>query len=425
MAYSQIVDLDSKDQYLTSNVWVRQFWINPRMAWNPSEYGGIKSINLNPELLWTPDIVLYNNINGGNSGEMYKFNTKIIVHHDGRHQWFAPTEIKSICSIDITFFPFDKQQCSLVFGSWTHTSRELELAKKGDTADLSKYTSNGQWKLVSLKAKKNVVKYSCCEDPFIDITFTLRVSRWPLFYVQNLIIPCVLLALLTVLSFCLPPDSGERIALVITMMLGLTVYMLIFTENVPHSSEVVPLISKFFLTVLLEVAVCLLATSFTLKIYHYDHPEREMPNCLRAFVFGFLAKIFRMSMRENGLGQNREGYDDVIKDGELPKVFRRYSNSMKYAPAKARRLSVASLNPNKLSFATDGIESRLEDISGGLNYLTDFIMDQKLTEAKKEHWKFAALVIDKFFLYLFAMMMCVSILAFYFMIPESNNFETE
>lgn len=101
---------------------------------------------------------------------------------------------------------------------------------------------------------------------------------------------------------------------------------------------------------------------------------------------------------------------------------------MKYAPAKARRLSVCSntsLNANKLSFATDGIESRLEDISGGLNYLTDFIMDQKLTEAKKEHWKFAALVIDTFFLYLFAVMMCISILAFYFMIPESNNFEPE
>ena len=50
-------------------------------------------------------------------------------------------------------------------------------------------------------------------------------------------------------------------------------------------------------------------------------------------------------------------------------------------------------------------------------------MDLKLTEGKKDHWKFAALVIDKFFLYMFFVMMCVSILVFYLMIPNVDDFE--
>ena len=143
---------------------------------------------------------------------MYNFDTKVILHHDGRNEWFAPTEIKSICKIDITFFPFDEQTCFLTFGSWTYNSQHLDLALKNNTADLQKYTRNGQWTLVSVNATKNTVKYSCCQHPFVDVTFTVHIRRRPLFYVQNLILPCILLATLSVFSFSLPPGSGERIA---------------------------------------------------------------------------------------------------------------------------------------------------------------------------------------------------------------------
>ena len=38
--------------------------------------------------------------------------------------------------------------------------------------------------------------------------------------------------------------------LVITILLGLTVFMMVFTENVPRTSEVTPLIGKYSVTVL-------------------------------------------------------------------------------------------------------------------------------------------------------------------------------
>ena len=33
---------------------------NPFLRWNPSDYGGVKFINIDPILVWKPDIVLYN-----------------------------------------------------------------------------------------------------------------------------------------------------------------------------------------------------------------------------------------------------------------------------------------------------------------------------------------------------------------------------
>lgn len=37
-----------------------QKWKNPFLAWKPEDYNGIKNINVDPKLVWKPDLVLYN-----------------------------------------------------------------------------------------------------------------------------------------------------------------------------------------------------------------------------------------------------------------------------------------------------------------------------------------------------------------------------
>lgn len=46
--------------------------------------------------------------------------TKAILHHDGRVLWKPPAIWKSACTIDVEYFPFDQQTCTLKFGSWTY-----------------------------------------------------------------------------------------------------------------------------------------------------------------------------------------------------------------------------------------------------------------------------------------------------------------
>lgn len=61
-------------------------------------------------------------------------------------------------------------------------------------------------------------------------------------------------SVLSLLSFFLPSEAGERITLVITNMLALTVFMLIVADILPQTSEVVPLISVYFTSILIEVS---------------------------------------------------------------------------------------------------------------------------------------------------------------------------
>ena len=62
-------------------------------------------------------------------------------------------------------------------------------------------------------ATRNEVIYECCPEPYLDITFTIKIRRRTLYYFFNLIVPCLLIASMAVLGFTLPPDSGEKLSL--------------------------------------------------------------------------------------------------------------------------------------------------------------------------------------------------------------------
>lgn len=63
-----------------------------------------------------------------------------------------------------------------------------------------------------------------------------------MFFTYNLVFPCVLLMAIGILVFCLPPESGEKVSLSVTVLLAMTVYQLLIAETIPATSEVIPLI---------------------------------------------------------------------------------------------------------------------------------------------------------------------------------------
>jgi len=62
----------------------------------------------------------------------------------------------------------------------------------------------------------------------------------------NVVFPCVIMSALTLLVFCLPPDSGEKVTMGITVLLSFSVFLLRMGEDLPETSEFIPLLSKFY-----------------------------------------------------------------------------------------------------------------------------------------------------------------------------------
>jgi len=75
--------------------------------------------------------------------------------------------------------------------------------------DLRDFYPSVEWDLLGVPAKKNEKYYTCCSEPYPDITFNITIRRKTLFHTVNLIIPCIAITFLTVLVFYLPSDSGQ------------------------------------------------------------------------------------------------------------------------------------------------------------------------------------------------------------------------
>jgi len=83
------------------------------------------------------------------------------------------------------------------------------------------------------------------------------MRRKPLFYVFNMILPCLLITLVALLGFYIPSDSGEKVTSLlprwpgekvtmgITTLLSMTVFLMLVAENMPATSDVLPLVGMY------------------------------------------------------------------------------------------------------------------------------------------------------------------------------------
>uniref|UniRef100_A0A8B9K8Q9 Cholinergic receptor nicotinic alpha 9 subunit n=1 Tax=Astyanax mexicanus TaxID=7994 RepID=A0A8B9K8Q9_ASTMX len=237
---SQIKDMDERNQVLIAYLWIRQTWYDAFLKWDKEEYDGLEVIRIPGSLVWRPDLVLYNKADDDLSETV---DTNVVLRYTGEITWDAPSITKSSCVVDVSYFPFDSQQCNLTFGSWTYNGNQVDITMAMDSGDLSDLVENVEWECHGMPAAKNVIMYGCCSDPYPDITYTVLLKRRSSFYIFNLLLPCFLISFLAPLGFYLPADSGEKVSLGVTVLLALTVFQLVVAESMPPS-ESVPLIGE-------------------------------------------------------------------------------------------------------------------------------------------------------------------------------------
>ncbi|KAL9968570.1 hypothetical protein ACROYT_G020678 [Oculina patagonica] len=337
----QIINVDEKNQLMQVSLWIRQAWFNPFLIWNPSDYDGVNQININAKDVWIPDIYLYNNADADQNGALDRFKTKIVLSSNGRNMWLGPVLFTFSCKISVDFFPFDEQLCSMKFGSWTYDGYRVDVQMEEKEGDIKKFVTNGEWDLIGLPAQRNEIIYVCCPEPYPDVTYTVHIRRRTTYYYINLIIPCALITSLTLLSFFLPPDSGERITLVITNLLAMTVFMLIVAEIMPATSEVIPLISIYYTGIMFEVALSLVATCMVLKCYYHNPSVSEMPTWVRTIVLDKLAKIVRVKVPPGLINVIEKHVQD--QEEALEEIQHERRNSILPQPITRRERCLSSL----------------------------------------------------------------------------------
>ncbi|KAI1887671.1 hypothetical protein AGOR_G00192710 [Albula goreensis] len=422
VSISQLVKVDEVNQIMETNLWLRHIWNDYKLRWAPPEFDGIEFIRVPSNKIWRPDIVLYNNAVGD---FLVEDKTKALLKFDGTVTWVPPAIFKSSCPMDITYFPFDYQNCSMKFGSWTYDKAKIDLVLIGSKVNLKDFWESGEWEIIDAPGYKHDIKYNCCEEIYPDITYSFYIRRLPLFYTINLIIPCLLISFLTVLVFYLPSDCGEKVTLCISVLLSLTVFLLVITETIPSTSLVIPLIGEYLLFTMIFVTLSIVITVFVLNVHYRTPMTHTMPGWVRSVFLRVLPRIMLMrrpldqqESPKGGAGKKRkssisqQGAVNCLEYGESKMPMEPKKCPCQHGkdmpdpsdPSKlGRQLSPQSINTVvAFSVVSPEIKQAIESVK----YIAENMRSRNKAKEVEDDWKYVAMVIDRIFLWVFVLV-CV------------------
>uniref|UniRef100_A0A3Q3AEM8 Cholinergic receptor nicotinic alpha 6 subunit n=1 Tax=Kryptolebias marmoratus TaxID=37003 RepID=A0A3Q3AEM8_KRYMA len=392
VSISQLVKVDEVNQIMETNLWLRHVWNDYKLKWTPVDYDGIEFIRVPSNKIWRPDIVLYNNAVGD---FLVEDKTKALLKFDGTITWVPPAIFKSSCPMDITYFPFDYQNCSMKFGSWTYDKAKIDLVLIGSKVNLKDFWESGEWEIIDAPGYKHDIKYNCCEEIYPDITYSFYIRRLPLFYTINLIIPCLLISFLTVLVFYLPSDCGEKVTLCISVLLSLTVFLLVITETIPSTSLVIPLIGEYLLFTMIFVTLSIVITVFVLNVHYRTPMTHTMPEWVRRVFLGVLPRVMLM---RRPIDQSCSSPARVTGGtgggggGAGSRGFKTRKNSIGGGSSSGINAVVA------FSVVSPEIKQAIESVK----YIAENMRTRnKAKEVQSDDWKYVAMVIDRIFLWVF------------------------
>nr|XP_019943607.1 PREDICTED: neuronal acetylcholine receptor subunit alpha-9-like [Paralichthys olivaceus] len=450
---SQIIDMDERNQILTAYLWIRQVWVDAHLKWSKDDYDGLDTIRIPSSYVWRPDIVLYNNADNHFTGPM---DTNVVIRHNGEIMWDSPAITKSSCKVDVSFFPFDAQQCRFTYGSWTYNGNQLDILNAMESADLADLVDNVEWEVLGMAAKKNIILYGCCADPYPDVTYTLKLKRRASFYVFNLLIPCVMISFLAPLGFYLPADSGEKVSLGVTVMLALTVFQLLVAEIMPPS-ENVPLIGKYYIATMTMITASTALTIFIMNIHHCGPDAKPVPKWAKTVILQYMARMcFVYEVGENCMspqpekqelplvpntnctmnGQAGAGREDCVfkmeqetdnaeesedidqmmspigSIGKNPTnhygawkngIFMSMDCGDGAGPRRCRKPGVSDGERKDRETSCSG-QSNERQLLRNIEYIANCYRDQRATQKRTGEWKKVAKVLDRFFMWIFFIM---------------------
>lgn len=397
LSFIQLINVNEKNQVMTSNVWQQFQWRDYQLKWEPAHYGGIDVLRLPPDKVWRPDIVLFNNADGNYEA---RFKSNVLIYHDSRVEWIPPAIFQSTCRIDVTYFPFDQQRCEMIFGSWTYTGNAVTLKfyKDRDYVDLSDYWKSGTWDIVEVPGclqSYNGSKWGVPTES--QITFYITIRRKTLFYTVNLILPTVLISFLCILVFYLPAEAGEKVTLGISILLSLVVFLLLVSKILPPTSLVIPLIAKYLLFTFVMNFLSVLVTVIIINFNFRGPRTHTMPNWIRVVFLEYLPIILRMKRP---------------KKTRLRWMMDMHGSS---PPCEHIPTTLASNDINNLatggqldsSLAYTNIAGQLSPAAARATEAIEFVAEHLKCEDEyvqiREDWKYVAMTIDRLQLYLFSL----------------------
>ena len=238
--------------------------------------GTMKSMMLDYSKIWTPTIVLLNSADSVTAVGDTTYKVRFFTGN-GTVTWSPRVIMSASCTPDVSFFPFDQQECDFIFTPWSEDNTMIVFNIISNEWVMSNFDPGGVWEVTETRSSlSSVGKHSAA-------MFTIIIKRLPLYFAFNIVLPILLLAFLSGFLFVLPFESGERVGFAITCFLSFAILLQTIMRFLPQASSPMSLLCYYVIVMVVFSGLLSIINILILKVYL--KPEgSQVPRFLVHFI---------------------------------------------------------------------------------------------------------------------------------------------
>ena len=210
---------------------------------------------------WIPDLVLYDSNNFFFMRfESYLVPPVLLMRSDGTSATFPGGDLSLNCKFDLTYFPFDRQNCVIRTGSWSADIHKQRILLLNGGITIQNFTDHEQWTIETTSAESKPMHYSV-NSLYSEVHIWIQLRRKSAYYMLNAFVPSLIISAVTGVTFLVPPDIDNRLTLSFTALLAHSMFNSMISNEMPKSAENPPLllIYLFLMSIFIFVAISLQA----------------------------------------------------------------------------------------------------------------------------------------------------------------------
>ncbi|OXA42192.1 Glutamate-gated chloride channel [Folsomia candida] len=239
IAIRKIYRIDDLKMEFVAQLTFRQTWQDHRLRFEGSSPGEYITLNEMGDKIWTPALFFMNEATSS-VHTTFKTNSYKRVYSTGKVVWSTRLTVTFACEMDLTYFPFDKQICSIQISDYSGTSSDIMLAWDGeDPVDLreSKNLPYSRFTLEAVKTSVGSLNPTKVGE-FSHIIADFHLRRHSTAYMLFIYLPTTMFVVLSWISFWLGPSISTRVSLTVTLLLTMTTQIQGANQTLPQVSYI-------------------------------------------------------------------------------------------------------------------------------------------------------------------------------------------
>ncbi|XP_052800331.1 acetylcholine receptor subunit alpha-like isoform X2 [Mya arenaria] len=398
--------LDMEQQTFECTGFFTVLWHDERLQWRPSTYDDTEYIHALETEIWKPEIIITNAQE--DVGLISDDHLIYRIKYTGEVEWEPLLSLTSDCLMDVTYFPFDNQSCTVELNSWGLPESELRLEPLWTSVQMTSFREGGSWKIEGTYVERGAVTGDVHNQSvtFSQLVFRFDVRRKPGNYIFNTIVPMVVSSFLMTFTNVIPTKSGERLVSGFLVLVINTLLLTIFMQQIPDIAITTSVLGQYLISSFCFDCLRMVVSIFVVKLYH-------RPTHLRVnIVIRFFIHILRWFVLARGPYRPPEPVveEDTVSVYSIPtdylrKVERTARRNNAVHPiadedgftehVKVRDDQLPPLDPGFDLHMWKGKKSKVETDEGTDYKVLDNNEKKTNTQSPKMTWHYVAFVLDR------------------------------